>query len=212
MKFRSTFRPVFLLAGCLAGCLAVTGLIGCAAVDQKIGLNYSRPDQSLVRHSGDIAVSRMPSSPSAKNGNGEWIIGSLNNVHGVHQADLLSDRSPEEWISEALIEELRQAGYSVAFADPLPAAAARGLSITGINNVMTVNKGTFSSDTRLELSFNVEVYLKGDRAKTFTVAAHDDRTVPLSASRKELEKIMLQSLQDAMHKLIPDIITLIDRK
>jgi hypothetical protein len=208
MKIDSLLRPLCILTGCLA----LAGLCGCAAVDQKIGLTYARPDHSLVRHSGEITVTRGASPPAAKNSAGKWIVGSLNNVHGVHQADLLSDRNPEEWITEALLLELRQAGYTVTYAETLPPAVARGIAITGINVFLVVNKGTVSADTKHELKFNTEVFLNGDKVKTFTVASRDDRTVPLNASQEEKERIMLQSLQEAMQQIIPEIIALIDKK
>jgi hypothetical protein len=196
----------------LASCTVLALLNGCAAVDQKIGLNYTRPEYQLVRHSGEVVVSRSSNRPSTRNAAGEWIIGSLNNTYGVHQADLLADRSTDEWITEALLYELRQAGFSAVYVDRLPSTAARGLSITNIAVVMNENKGIVSADTKHELKFNLEVYLNGDKAKTFTVASRDDRTVAFSASKEELERIMLQSLQDAMRKVVPDIITLIDKK
>lgn len=208
MNIRSLFRQV----GISSVCLALSGLGGCAAVDQKIGLTYARQTSSPIRHSGDIAVTRSSTTTAAKNNSGAWIIGSLNNVNGVHEADLLSDRSPEEWISEALIHELRQAGYTVKYAETLPPAVKRGLAITGITTLLSVNRGAVSTDTRHELKFNVEVFLNGDRVKTLTVASRDDRTVPLIASREEKERIMLHSLQDAMQQLIPEIIVLIDKK
>jgi hypothetical protein len=200
------------LSACLVTCLSLAVLGGCATVDQKIGLNYARPYDSLIKHSGSISVTRAAPRPTARNSAGEWIIGSLNNVHGVHQADLLSDRSPEEWITDALLHELRQAGYTATYADNMPAAVARGLTVTGITSFLSVNKGAVSADTRHDLKFNVEVYLNGDRIKTFTVATHDDRTVALDASREEKERIMLQSLQNAMQRLLPEISDLIDAK
>jgi len=208
MNFRALPRQVLVSAGCLV----LVCLGGCAVVDQKVGLNYARPDVSTVRHSGGITVTRVAPRSAAKNSNGEWIIGSLNNVHGVRQADLLSDRSPEEWITDALLHELRQAGYTVNFAETLPAAVARGIAITDITTFLSVNKGAVSADTRHELKFNAEVYLNGDKVKTFTVASRDDRTVPLNASKEDKERIMLQSLQESMLKIIPEVIVLIDKK
>ena len=191
---------------------ALAGLGGCAIVDQKIGLTYARHDYPLVKHSGDVTVTSVAPRTPAKNSIGEWIIGSLNNVNGVHQADLLSYRSPEEWITEALLHELRQAGYTVNYAETLPATVVRGIAVTDINTFLAVNKGVVSADTRQELKFNVEVYVNGDKVKTLTVASRNDRTVPFDASKKEKERIMLQSLQEAMLQLIPDIIALIDKK
>jgi hypothetical protein len=197
----------------IPACLVILiNLGGCAAVDQKIGLNYARPYSALVRHTGDITVSRVEAKPFVKNAAGTWIIGSFNNTYGVHQADLLSDRNPGEWISEALLHELIQAGYTVSTAPALPAAAANGIIISDIDMVFNLNKGVFSTDTRHELKFNVSVFKSGIKSKTFSVASRDDRTVPLTASIEDAEKILLHSLQDAMLQIIPDIIVLIDKK
>lgn len=196
----------------MAGLLIVNGLTGCAAVDQKISLNYTRHNDSLVKHSGDITVSYVESKPVAKNRAGEWIIGSLNNVNGVHQADLLSDRSIGEWVSEAVIQELKQIGYTVSSTSSLPAADARGIVISDISELLNSNKGALSTATRHELKLHATVYLNGIKTKTFTVASRVDKTLPLNASKEDLEKIMLHSLQDAMLQVIPDIIVLIDKK
>jgi len=75
-----------------------------------------------------------------------------------------------------------------------------------------LNKGVISTDTRHELKFNVSVFRNGIKAKTFSVASRDDRTVPLAASKEDTEKILLHSLQDALLQIIPDIIVLIDKK
>lgn len=196
----------------LTGVSLLAALAGCATVDEKIGLNYARQHHSLDRHSGEIFVSRVESKPYTQNGYGEWIIGSINNVHGVHQADLLSDRSLGEWITGAVLQELRQAGYTATATPTLPSTAARGIVVSDIDVVMNVNRGVASADMKHELKFNVSVFLNGIKAKTFSVASRDDRTVPFFASKEDKEKIMLQSLQDAMKQVIPDIIALIDKK
>lgn len=185
---------------------------GCATVDQKIGLNYARQNDSIVKHSGDVLISHVDSAAISKNATGEWIIGSLNNIHGVHQADLLSDRSPGEWIAQALLHELQQSGYTVSRVSVLPTTAQRGLLVSDIELLFQVNKGAVSTDTKHELKFNVNVFRNGNRSKTFTVASRDNRTIPLIASAEDKERIMLNSLQDAMKQIIPDIITLIDKK
>jgi len=208
MKITSLLCPLVILASCLT----LSGLGGCAIVNQKIELTYARHDLSLVGHSGDITVTRSAPRLAAKNIDGAWIIGSLNNVHAVRQADLLSDRSPEEWITDALLQELRQAGYTVNYAETLPAAVARGIAITGINTFLTVNKGVVSADTLQELKFNLEVFLNGDKVKTLTIASRNNRTVAINASKEDKERIMLQSLRDAMQQTIPELIALIDKK
>jgi hypothetical protein len=191
--------------------MVLSGLAGCATVDQKIALNYAPVDRPFGRHDGEIVVSRVEPLSSVQNSKGEWIIGSINNVHGVHRADLLSDRSLGEWITDAMVLELKHAGFSAASAPSLPAAVSRGILITDINVFLNVNKGLASDQIKHELTFNVEVFLNGAKAKTFTVTSSDNSTL-LTASREAKEKIMLQSLQDAMQQIIPDIIALIEKK
>ncbi|BCS54503.1 YajG family lipoprotein [Geobacter sp. SVR] len=191
----------------LAGSVLAAGLAGCAAVDQKVGLGYAQVDRSFGRQSGDIAVSRVEAAP-ARNLKGEWVIGSLNNVHGVHQADLLTDRSLGEWISEALLLELKHAGYTVTYTSSLPADAPRGILITNINAFMNVNQGVVSADLRHELKFNIDLFLNGVKTKSFNVASRDNQTIPLTASKETKEKVMLQSLQDAIQQIMPEIVAL----
>ncbi|MDR3578560.1 MAG: hypothetical protein P4L44_01210 [Oryzomonas sp.] len=200
--------PFLLFLGLI---MVLSGLAGCATVDQKIALNYAPLDRPFGRYDGEIAVSLAAPPSTVQNSKGEWIIGSINNVHGVHRADLLSDRPLGEWITDAMVLELKHAGYTVTSAPSLPAAVSRGILITDINVVLNVNKGLTSDQIKHELTFNVEVFLKGAKVKTFTVDSRDNSTL-LTASRETKEKIMLQSLQDAMQQIIPDIIALIEKK
>jgi len=192
--------------------LLLTLLSGCATVDQKINLTYKPIDKPYNRNTGEVFVSRIEAAMLLKNSNGALIVGSLNNVHGVKQADLLSDRTIGEWVSDALVQELKQAGYSAAYKDKLTAGTARGIVINDINAFMTVNKGSVSSETSQELKFNVDVIINGAKLKTLTIAARDKKTLALTVSQEEKERIMLLSLQDAMQQVMPELILLFNKK
>ena len=200
------------MKGCfLTGLLALTFLSGCAAVDQKIVLGYAPVDRPFGRQGGEITVTRVEPGSGPRNSKGEWIIGSINNVHGVHQADILADQSVGEWITDALLLELKHAGYTVTYAAALPPGAPRGVAISDIKVSLNVNKETVKDETKQELRFNVGVFRQGVKVKTFTVVSRDSKTV-LSASSEDLNKIMLQSLQDAMLQVIPEITALTGSK
>ena len=192
--------------------ILISLLSGCATVDQKINLTYKPVDRPFGRNSGDVLVSRSDTVSLLRNSKGEWIVGSLNNVHGVKQADLLSDRTLGDWISDALVQELKQAGYTVTFSAQMPAGVIRAVVINDIEVFMNVNKGTVSADTKQELKFNVDIILSGSKIKTLAIASRDNKTLPLSASQEEKERIMLQSLQDAMQQVIPELIVLFNKK
>lgn len=207
MNTRLPILPALLLLGFVALLFS-----GCAMVDQKISLTYTPVERSFGRHSGEIAVSRVDTTSPARNSKGEWIVGSINNVHGVHGADILSVRSLGEWITEALLLELKHAGYTVTYtAATLPSGVPAGIVITDISAYLNINKGTVSDDAKHELKFNVDAFQNGARKKTFTVASRDSKTL-LSASKDDQERIMLQSLQDAMIQIIPEIIALTGQK
>jgi len=191
--------------------LTLAALSGCATVDQKITLDYTPTKQSLGKQSGDISVARLDPPSATKNSQGEWIIGTINNVHGVPQANILSDRSIGEWISAALLLELKRSGFTSAYATSTPPSGDRGILITDINAFLNINQGTVSDEIKHELKFNVDVFLKGVKVKTFSVAARDSTTVPLSASPEEDARIMRHSLQDAMQQVIPEIIALTNK-
>jgi len=192
--------------------ILISLLSGCATVDQKINLTYKPVDRPFGRNSGEVVVSRSDAVSLLRNSKGEWIVGSLNNVHGVKQADLLSDRTLGDWISDALVQELKQAGYTAIFSAQMPAGAIRAVVINDIEVFMNVNKGTVSADTKQELKFNVDIILSGSKIKTLAIASRDNKTLPLSASQEEKERIMLQSLQDAMQQVVPELIVLFNKK
>ena len=130
----------------------------------------------------EVVVSRSSARPPARSAAGDWVIGSLNNTYGVHQADLISDRSIDEWVTEALLYELRQAGFSAMYVERLPPTAGRGISITDITVVLNENKGIFSADTKHELRFNVEVFLNGARSADPMPQASRPDSIAWSAS------------------------------
>jgi hypothetical protein len=192
--------------------MLISLLSGCATVDQKINLTYKPVDRPFGRNSGEVSVSRSDSVSPLRNSTGEWIVGSLNNVHGVKQADLLSERTLGDWISDALVQELKQAGYTATYATTLPTGAIRAVVINDIDVFMNVNKQNVTVETKQELKFNVDIILNGSKIKTLAIAARDNKTLPLSASQEEKERIMLQSLQDAMQQVIPELIVLFNKK
>lgn len=187
-------------------------LSGCATVDQKISLTYKPVDKPFGRNTGEVFVSRVDPASLLRNTKGDWIVGALNNVHGVKQADLLSEKSVGEWISDALIQELKQAGYTASYTAKVPQGSVRGVVINDINAFMNENKGTVSADTKQELKFNVDVIIDGAKVKTLTIAARDKKTLAMSASQEEKERIMLLSLQDAMQQVIPELLLLFNKK
>lgn len=201
-----TMRGCFLATLCF-----VAFLSGCATIDQKIVLGYAPVDRPLGRQSGELTITRSESSTAPRNSRGEWIVGSINNVHGVHQANVLADQNLGEWVTDALLLELKHAGYSVRYATALPPNVPRGIVIGDVNISLNLNKETVKDEIRQELKFNVEIFMKGDKVKTFSVASRDSKTL-LSASPEDLNKVMLQSLQDAMLQVIPEITSLTGSK
>jgi hypothetical protein len=192
--------------------MLISLLPGCATLDQKINLTYKPVDRPFGRNSGDVLVSRVDPASLLRNTKGEWVIGSLNNANGVKQADLLSDRALGEWVSDALVQELLQAGYSTKYAVQLPSGVARAAVINDISVFMNVDSGIGRAETKQELKFNVDIILNGLKIKTLAIAARDNKTLPLTASQEEKERIMRQSLQDAMQQVMPELIVLFNKK
>lgn len=201
--------PAVLLLGLL---FTLSALPGCSTVDQKIILRYAPVSSSFGQHDGEIIVARDDSPAVVKNNKGEMIIGSINNVHGVHQADLLTDRHLGDWITDALLLELKHAGYSTVQKGTIPDDAAKGIRISDINATINVNKDLVKAEVRQELKFNVSLYLNGVKSKTFAVASRNNQTLAWAASVEENENIMFHSLQDAMKQILPEIISLTDKK
>jgi len=77
---------------------------------------------------------------------------------------------------------------------------------------MNVNRGTISDEIRHELKFNVDIMVGGIKAKSLSVASRDKRTVPLFSSQEMMEKIMLQSLQDTVQQILPEVTAITGKK
>lgn len=201
-------RGVFAMKTFLLLTAATLLFAGCATVDQKISLNYSQLDRPFGRHNGTVIVAIPPSKASTRNEKGDAIVGALNNANGVHKANILADHTFEEWIGEALLRELKVLGYAASLRTQLPGDAQHGILVSNILISLDVNKGVVSDDSKQQMKFNVDLFSKGIKIKSFTVASSDSRTIPLSASKVELEKIMKSSLQEAILQIIPEIIAM----
>lgn len=185
---------------------------GCATIDKKISLNYNQVDKSFGRHTGVVFVIMQSSKPPVKNEKGEIIVGKLNNANGVHKANILADYYFDQWIYEALLRELKVLGYSPSLRQKLSNDADYAVVISNILISLNVNKGVSSDDTKQQLKFNVELFSGTTKVKSFSVASSDNRTIPISASNTELEKIMSSSLKEAMLQVLPEIIKLTPTK
>lgn len=183
-------------------------LAGCATVDQQISLNYNQLEKPFGRHNGTVVVAIAPSKSGSKNEKGDTIVGALNNANGVHKANILAANTLEEWIGEAILKELRVLGFSAEIRLQIPADAPNGILLSNLLLSFNVNKGIVTDDAKQSLKFNVDLLAKGAKIKTFTVSSSDNRTIPLYASRRELEQIMGSSLQEAILQIIPEIIAL----
>lgn len=201
--------PLPFLAGTL---LVLATLSGCAAVDQNISLSYAPLERPFGRQNATVVVTRLENHPATRNARGEWLVGSLNNVHGVHEADLLADRDPAEWITQALILELKQDGFSVTSATPLPADAPLAIRLRTIKASMTVNRALVSSVIKQELKFGVELMAAGTLLKAFSVTSRASQTVPFSPSPQENQAVMLQALQEALQQVMAEVRAQTDRK
>ena len=200
---KTGFAPAFPLITLVL--LLLASFTGCATTDQRLDFNYAPGNSTLGRQDGSISVSRNDTGAFTRNNRGEWIVGALNNVHGVHEADLVSDNNQGDWLSEALILELKRTGFTVTGKPPAPPAAGIGIQLNDIKASMNVNSGIFSSDIKQELTFSVDFFNNGSKVKTFTVAARAGQTVLFRASSTETTAILTQTVQDALHQVLSEL-------
>lgn len=184
--------------------MLATMLNGCSMVDQRIVLNYAPVEKTFSRQNASIAVTRTDPKQPVKEGS-DWIIGALNNVYGVRQADLLTNRSTADWITDALLFELKRIGYNAHPAKAIQPEVRYTIHLSEINAFMHITRGNVTCESKQELKFNVDLYLNGVKTKTLSVLSQDNQTLPLKISKEKKEKIMSASLQDAMLQLLPEI-------
>lgn len=183
-------------------------LQACAFVDQTVNLDYT-PQGYAPKGSGEV-VTGAPQSAfiNEVNAKGQLVVGTVRNGFNMKTADVIADQDPAEWISNALAEELKLAGYTVVPSDkPIIDDAPKAIELT-------VTRVFADQDTGLVTvgaisTLNYEIVVKSNGTKLLRLPVHysgdvSDRSLIGNESLKSasLKEALERSLSEAMPKVL----------
>ena len=140
-----------------------------------------------------------------------WVIGTRKDAYGVVTGEILSARSTEDTVLDALKEELSAAGYRVVLGNVLPAGVPKGLELGSVqvelNETSELSKVEATGKVKLSLS----IWKDGVKVRRldYQASASDVSVFHSNQLAKEtVEKILVEVMKQA----VPDIVTGLELK
>lgn len=121
-------------------------------------------------------------------------------------ADIVTRQSVTGWITDALAEELRGAGYVVLVVAELPRGAEKGLKTSIESLSANQYSKALTLSTVVEIKLAVEIWRKGHLLKTLTAGAREERE-GFDRSSEPIRQTLQNTLQRVMQELVPDIVS-----
>lgn len=191
---------------------------GCAYVDQKVVLTYS-PINAAKGGRGDLFIVKPVDNLSNRKKENGLVIGTVKSGLGVRTADVVTSDNAADWVTMALIQELRSAGYNVKPVKNFPERTSKGVQITLHELFVDQDTGLATIGAITDLKFNIDVYRDNNKISTINVAAKgDDRTIKVNdvfgviGSSAEIKGLSLKrALNSAMQQSIPQIVNMLEQ-
>lgn len=184
--------------------LAVLGLAGgCAFGERQAKLGYPPQDSGGVVSSaeaapaaagrGTVYVGRFEDIRPDKK-----VVGHVRNGFGMKTAEVVAQRDVPEWVHEALVDELKVAGYQVVEgAAPTDAAAVSGAIIRVYCDAY------FNYDG--EVTLRVDASKAGQRIVGQTYTGKGSAGVSWAATGDSYSESLSYALQDALRQFIAEL-------
>ena len=136
------------------------------------------------------------------------VMGSLYSLGKVGGKEFISLDAIEPWVTEALLQELTEAGYTVRTAPRLPDSAPRGLEVA-ISRVHLV-EGDWR-ESRSDVNIEITVHSHGE-AKVLVVKSKGNclASENLGVWPATFEISIDRALQQALGKAVPEIVKIFE--
>ncbi len=176
---------------------------GCFPLEKHVELTYERLATSRSA-SGEVFVAHPTvKQPLTALPGGRQVLGKAGDT------DIVIEKSPEDWLLSAFVEELSAAGYNVRTVAALPPGASKAvvpailaLSARQTSEVLIVT--TFA-----EVKLEAQLWRHGQLLKTLTVSASDQEE-GMDRSSEPVRRALEKALQSAMGELLPGIVEGLD--
>jgi hypothetical protein len=207
---------------------ALSGVGGCALVDQKVPLNYAHqparatPARSSVAGTGNaagemklssnpdvgslaaplaIAIARPTEPTLQRNKKNQPIIGTVRNSYGMETATSITEDSIPDWIAGAFATELNAAGYAAQVVDKLPPGCTRGLELEVTRIWVDQDPGWWTVGGLGDVQFKMTVIRNGQPVEQIEFTGkgqHRGAFGDTTPKARALEKALQQCIQQAV--------------
>jgi hypothetical protein len=184
--------------------LVPVALAGCATADKNVRLDY-HPTIDAVGGTGELYVAISAERDSlAKRSGVEWILGEIKDDDGKPLGKLLTNMEPKGLVADAIIQELKAAGFKVKVVQSLPTDAAKGLVFSGITLKLNEVEGVVKAQAKGSVQVKMEVWKGGAKVKQLDYEEATSNSV-MRTNTENLDKTLQETVTAVTRRAIPDL-------
>lgn len=188
--------------------VAMAALSGCAFVDQKVDLPYSKPPASLIPNRKPILVARPDDGSLNRKGTRYVVVGKVKNGYGMTTADVVSENSVSDWVAGALKSELDAAGFEATLVERLPTKMERGLEIYIDAVSVEPDLGFFTVGDLSHVKLLVRVWKGSHKIKEFRVQSYGNPRHFVTGWASNKARSLETALKECVQNVVTEIISL----
>lgn len=180
---------------------------GCARYARNVSHLYD-PVTMSKGGSGTLYIV-TPADKQTKADDVKWVIGIVKDDDGKKIDEVMSSKSAEELIQDALTQELRRSGYTVVATASRQPDQVKTVELTKVDLALEQISDIADLKASCRISVSLDVYKKGQLVKKLQYESkNSDRSIK---DRNLLAgKVLQDALQSAMQKAVPDLITILE--
>lgn len=178
-------------------------LSACATVgDQRVDVLY-QSTSNATGGTGEVLIAEEAPPPSAAGI--QWIIGEIRNNDGEMLGNTVTDTAPTDLLTEALIQELKGAGYRTLRVGSLPPGVGKGIIVKNVTVKLDEVKSAPTLQTKCKVTVSVEPWVGGKALSRVSYESNYSETAV--TGRDELpSKTLLQAIKTVMAQAVPEIV------
>ena len=185
--------------------------MGCATTSNPVSIFYS-PSGEARGGSGNLFL-KTESNRTARNNAGgiRWAIGREKDSYGLVNDEILSERSPEDMMLDAIKRELTAAGYRVETGATMPPGVTKGVDLTKVQIEVDETAGIPKIDATGRVRISVDVWKKGVVVKKLNYGSEVSDTAIINRDLLPRE-IIERGLRGVLKQAVPDIVSVLESK
>jgi hypothetical protein len=189
--------------------LAAWGLLSCGGCATNVNLKDFQPASGVTGGSGAVAVAPPTGPVLEKSSDGTDVIGDVKDGYGTTTAVVTTHDSVPQWVSDAIVQELRATGFAPVVQAQAPPGVRFAIQ-TNITEVHVADDPGFVSPGQLS-AVNLRLTLVRDGVPVKAIDVHGIGNVrsfliQLNGTAAK-EQALRSGLQAAIAKAMPEIVS-----